>query len=668
MEREFKELLEGLDDNLKALAKTAGKTNKSLLNNTKSSTMFNNLQKVLNRTMADYAKRLKKTKNYTHEIGDAFEETRKDLKNFKKSLMGMPSPIALVGKGLKFLKDATIGVSIALAKTALGLSDATKSIKGLEDLISLGLDDLSVVGPVFKQLSRDVDVNVDTFAQLAKTGATFGSSIIALRKAQEDAMMPLGKFVDLISANSVTLAKLFGTVDRGVPQLSGFVDNLRDVTMDEFGKFGLTLDETSKFLGTFLELERARGNTTRFTQTQLMDATRAYTKDLVILSKLTGENVDQLNEQNMQLAADGILQSQLAAMSTEDADTLRKGFLGLSPGIAQLGKDILTLGAPISETSRDLAAIGGGRFENAFRQFFENKDLVEFQNAIKTISADTMQNAEAFGDAGIVSGRFVQALNDIAASVGTAVERSEIEAELNAAGDNIGEALNLITGELERTKAELELVRFEPLAGSLFSPESMEGMKNLRKEFDRIRTESLAKLRDAIGKTVDFLMGRLGAQRDEDIKKKKFEDSAASIFSNYNDDRPNFSFDEGTYEAIPQREGSKGFRDFGSGTASILHGREAVVPENTVLGNTISLLEDIAKKTGAPADDRVQQELEKINAAMGIVQMNRPENNMQNTNKEMVDALNKLIAVNMATENNTRKTNNNLANITGSLV
>ena len=53
---------------------------------------------------------------------------------------------------------------------------------------------------------------------------------------------------------------------------------------------------------------------------------------------------------------------------------------------------------------------------------------------------------------------------------------------------------------------------------------------------------------------------------------------------------------------------------------------------------------------------------------MGIVQMNRPENNMQNTNKEMVDALNKLIAVNMATENNTRKTNNNLANITGSLV
>ena len=243
MDRELKELLQGLDDNFKALAKTAGKTNKSLLNNTKSSTMFNNLQKVLNRTMADYAKRLKKTKNYTHEIGDAFEETKKDLKNFKKSLMGMPSPIALVGKGLKFLKDATIGVGIALAKTAIGLSDATKSVKGLEDLISLGLDDLTAVGPVFKQLARDVDVNVDAFAQLSKTGATFGSSIIALRKAQEDAMMPLGKFVDLISSNSVTLAKLFGTVDRGVPQLSGFVDNLRDVTMDEFGKFGLTFLE-----------------------------------------------------------------------------------------------------------------------------------------------------------------------------------------------------------------------------------------------------------------------------------------------------------------------------------------------------------------------------------------------------------------------------------------
>ena len=109
--------IEDLKDNLKGLVKTLSKSNKTVLEGSRTSKQFNNLKKVLNRTMKQYGERVKETGSYTHEFGDALEATKKDLNEFKKGLKGLPSPIGLLAKGLKFLKDATIGVGIAMAKT-----------------------------------------------------------------------------------------------------------------------------------------------------------------------------------------------------------------------------------------------------------------------------------------------------------------------------------------------------------------------------------------------------------------------------------------------------------------------------------------------------------------------------------------------------------------------
>ena len=134
--------------------------------------------------------------------------------------------------------------------------------------------------------------------------------------------MPLEKFTDMIGSNSTMLAKLFGSVSEGVPQISRLTSQLRDITERDFAKFGLTLDDTSEYMMTYLELERARGNTDRMSRTQLLQGTADYTKNLVVLSKLTGKSVDELNEANMAHAADGVMQSQLSKMSAKDAKVL----------------------------------------------------------------------------------------------------------------------------------------------------------------------------------------------------------------------------------------------------------------------------------------------------------------------------------------------------------
>src|SRR6056300_225370 len=443
MDRELEQLLKEMTSELKDLTRVLRASTKSAIDGTKTIKQETSARKMaiasLEAQRADLKKRGKLTKELNAEIDDSIES----LEKFQKTAKAGAGVMGLVTKSLNFLKDAIVSVATAGIKTGLAFSDTTKSISSVEEFIEAGFGEIPVLGKVTKELAREIDSNVEAFSQLAKTGATFGSSIVMLRRAAADAVLPLGKFTDLIGTNSGLLAKLFGSVDQGIPQITGLTSRLRDITENEFAKFGLTLDDTSGFLTTFLELERARGNVTRLSQAQLLEGTKEYTKNLVTLSKLTGQSVDELNNQNMAMAADGVFQSQLTKMAAGDAQLLSNSIAALPPGLKQLAREVIGLGAPISETSRELTAISDGRFNDAIQAFQQDLDPVAFSNAIKTISGDVMKNGEAFGQAGLVTGQFSGALNDVVQAIGTAIDPSVIQDELDAVGDNIKNLRNI---------------------------------------------------------------------------------------------------------------------------------------------------------------------------------------------------------------------------------
>ena len=671
MAREFEEQLEKLQKEFAGLAKTLGSTSKAILNNAKDSKNFAEIQKLATKSMDDYKKRVDEGESYFHEFGDAIEAAKKDVKGFSLNLKAIPSPLGLVVKAFKFVKDTVVAVGTAMIKTALALSDATKQFKGLEDVMSVGFGEIPYVGKVLNRFSREIDTNVASFRTLAQTGASFGSSIVALRKAQEDTKMPLTKFMSLIQDNSSTLAKLFGTVDRGIPQIVPFMDKLRDVTMDEFAKFGLTLDETSTFLGTYLELERARGNTTRMTQDQLLMATRMYTKDLVVLGKLTGQSVEELNEQNMAMAADGVFQSQLAKMSKKDADTLRLGVSALPGPLKNLAREVIGLGGPISDTSRDLEAMSNGAFTRAIKQFRQDGDLVAFQNAIKTTSKNVMQNGEAFGQASLAGGRFGEALNAIAASVGEAVSQADIDKELKAAGDNIAEILNITTGELDKTKQALETAVVKGLTPlALEGPKAAAGVTRLRETLEEFSDEGMGKINNFIESMGEFVIGGKDAVTDKDAEAKKKK--KGMNWGNYGNWSGSYDPDDYTSTknlGLPKKlnTGTNGFQDFGRGTPAILHGMEAVVPKND-LGQLSKVMSE-ALAFGMPVSNAAQEATATNNTTgMDMSTLNANTEKLIASNERVANHLNTLITIGAMTEKNTKNTIKQLANRTGSLV
>ena len=661
MDRELEQLLKEMTTELKGLTRVLRASTKSAVDGTKTIKQETSARKMAIKVLEDQRADLKKRGKLTKELNAEIDDSIKALEKFQKTAKAGAGVMGLVTKALGFLKDAIVSVATAGIKTGLAFSDTTKSISSVEDFIDAGFGDIPKLGKITKELAREIDSNVESFTQLAKTGATFGSSIVMLRRAAADAVLPLGKFTDLIGTNSGLLAKLFGTVDQGVPQIVGLTSRLRDITENEFAKFGLTLDDTSGFLTTFLELERARGNLNNLSQAQLLQGTKEYTKNLVTLSKLTGQSVDELDNQNMAMAADGVFQSQLQGMAAKDAKTLSLGVSALPGPLQQLAKEVIGLGAPISDTSRDLTALSGGAFNDAIKQFQNSGDLVAFQNSIKTISGEVMKDGKAFGQAALAGGGFGEALNAVVQSIGKAVDPSVIQTELEAVGDNIKNLRN-ITSTFDRVASKLQIDRFELLAPILYD-----------------NSESVVEFTSAFNTKIKDIV-KEGGGLDEFYKGlTKFKDLiTGKVPTNDEKNDPNKL---NMNELIPPPGqsamgeggasfGTRGFRDFGAGTPMVLHGSEMVLPERNVgelaeqLANAVSTL----GRTDNPTNTTVGDTITNNTTSIDMTKLNANTEQLIALTEKTANHLNTLVTIGAMTEKNTKSTKNNLANMGGSLV
>ena len=644
------------------------------------------LKAIKGSTEADERKRqaIRKNISQIQKMGEEFNITTKSVSSFGAAVKKMGT---LIGNEAK--------------KTVAGLAQNTKTaIEGDKYFQSFG-EATQGLGFGLEKLGKFVDFNSSIFKTLAQSGATFGGSVIKLREAALDANMPLMQFVDLVGQNSQGLAGLFGTVDQSMPVLTRFTRELRDRTINELAQFGLNLEETAEFGATVLELERARGNADKMRSMDLASITVDYTKNLVKLSKLTGASVTELDQQNRALSVNGAFQAQLANMAPEEANRLNNmvASLGAVDGnLGQLAQELIALGAPITETSRNLSAMSGGAINDAILAFSRgNGDVESLMNALRASANEAIKTGEGFADATFAGGSFGEGLSALAKLAGG--QSDALDGEMSARDANT-QALVNATDKLQKLEVQAEKAGLAIAKAFITTVPSKIGTmlddlttyftgesNPIQKTIDKmagigvriLNWDGFSTVYDNVAKgakaTLEYILPGadnkgIFANVTEDAKaagsavkefatkgedgKGLFANSKEGVIAGYNYLK----------SLIPDfNQGTNGFQNFGTGQLAMLHGEEAVIPK----ANFASALATLSKQmtaTGVPVSESARETMASTTQPNLIEGINR----MVATNEKLADHLNKLVTIGAMTEKNTKNTNNNLANMGGSLV
>lgn len=685
------------------------KFNATILSTTRSMLKLANTEKqkeaIIKRTIAAQEKELKSIKGTT----DADEKRRAAIQRNIIQIRKMGNEFNIATKGIRSFGDAVSSFSSMLKeetkKTAVGLVANTKAlIEGDRYFQSFG-EATQGAGTLLEKLGKFVDFNASIFKTLAQNGATFGGSVIKLREAAVEANMPLLQFVDLVQQNSKGLAGLFGTVDQSMPTLQRFTRELRDRTINELSQFGLNLEETAEFGATVLELERARGNADRIRSMDLASITVDYTKNLVKLSKLTGASVSELDQQNKALSVNGAFQAQLAGMAPEEANRLNNmvASLGAVDGnLGQLAMELIALGAPITETSRNLTAMSGGAINDAILAFSRgNGDVESLMNALRASANEAIKTGEGFGDAAFAGGSFGEGLSALAKLAGGQSEM--LDKEMGARDANT-QALVAATDKLQKLEVQAEkaglaiakafietvphridkgldmltaLIAGEEGKGGLAGAitDIMEKLRGLMRGFLDGLTSFVGMVKTAFGSTKEYIFaGEDGKNLATNLKEDAIAGaSATKEYITKGEDGKGFVSNVKEDAAAGWKwlksqipffaNGTNGFQDFGPGKLAMLHGEEAVVPKAN-FASAMAMLAKETSATGMPVSEAARETMATTTQPNLIEGINR----MVATNEKLADHLNMLVMIGAKTEQNTKKTNINLAKMDGSLV
>jgi len=653
MDRELEKILEQLQKEFGKFNKVLGSTNKAIIKRTRSEKEEAEAKRRAKLTMYDYIKAQEAGKELTVEFADELKEATDELGYFEKKLAGIPSPMNLLKKGLDVLKDVVVGTTLALVNTAIAFGKTSSNIKTLSEATEHGAQHLGKFGKFLNKIAGEVDDNIQMFKGLAQSGATFNSSIEQMRNSAREAGMPLVQFQELIENNTVTLAKMFGSVNAGIPEFVKLGKGLRAFTETELAGFGITMTEANEFLATFTELQRARGMSEQMSAATLLAGTKAYAKQLTTLSRLTGQSVTELDAQMRQDSVDGVLQAKLAQMSEEDARNFQAILRQFPESARGAVMELGLLKAPISEAAIGLQSFSGGAVQDLIKSAMAagemtDAEAIELANKIRATGNSLLKGGDAAADAVLAGGFSIgKSYLDIAAAMaGGEVDKAVFDkATLEAQNNTTTELMNT-QSTLEKNTVSLQSLGTTMMARLLLDEKSV-GAKVLR-SFNKDGGQTTAEM----VASMERIFGLTNGDKKKGVK-------------------PEYDYmDENDGTGPQANNGTPGFQDYGAGTKVTMHGSEMVLPERNVGELAKQLAQAVGTMSNKSTSSITNQQSDTVNnnTSIDMTKFNANTEQLIALTEKTANHLNTLVTIGAMTEKNTKSTNNSLANMGGSLV
>ena len=244
----------------------------------------------------------------------------------------------------------------------------------------------------------------DTFRTLSKIGGGASGQLFELRKLAADSGLRLDEFAGMVARNSELLAGFAGGVTEGEKRVAQAGQALfQDGLIEKFVNLGYSVEEAIEFNLKQTQLQRRRFMLEETSATDQAAEAARYAKSLQTISKLTGKQADQLQDEMQAAQADGAVRAKLRMLEKQGITGASKanqqameGMAGASSAQKLAMKEILTLGAPVSQAAKNFVAANGAAAE----LMYKTKAAIESGDAegAKKLSEKSLAAAVESGD------------------------------------------------------------------------------------------------------------------------------------------------------------------------------------------------------------------------------------------------------------------------------
>ena len=238
---------------------------------------------VSKRTATDMKDMSAGVKNYTENLKNSFSRLGSSLGNLAgnmaKGATGAAQYTNLVGDAAGVLASALtrlgpigtgVGVALKAAGSSLGIvgSQADAVYKSFQELSTSGISTAGGMSTVFNNMQK------------------LGYSV-----------EELGNFNAIVGKNSETLSSFGATAGQGLAAFAGVANEIKNSQIGfEFRNMGMSVDDINTGIAGFLKMQTLNGSRATLTQQQLQEGSQKYIQELNLLSKLTGQSNEKLQQ------------------------------------------------------------------------------------------------------------------------------------------------------------------------------------------------------------------------------------------------------------------------------------------------------------------------------------------------------------------------------------
>lgn len=264
-------------------------------------------------------------------------------------------------------------VNLVSAFNELGKKALTVGI-GLSDLfktLSNVLGNIPILGQVLKFFTNLVDnanTVLNSYRNLAKSGATFGGTLTDVVQAAKTTSLTLGELNQSLAANSKAFAILgAGDVQKGFDKFIATQNRLIGPDSEyrrQLLGLGLTAEESAKFLGTFTRSQGVLGKNREIDEAKLAKQTNDYILQLDALTRLTGIQKDELDATIRAAQEEQLFQTFLETLDEDQrrvANEMISAAAAFGPeAVREVQARLRGLDVPVTEFGKSIAALSNG--------------------------------------------------------------------------------------------------------------------------------------------------------------------------------------------------------------------------------------------------------------------------------------------------------------------